>query len=166
MATKNKRPTSEAGTAQPTPQADPPPEAQHRIALIARLTADPQLRYTGNGNAVTRMRVANDGIYDTRYYTVVAWRRLGEIAAQYLTKGQRVCVTGRLQDRSWTGARWHRPPRAADRRQRDQIPLAQALDEGRRLTAALPAGGRWDGVVAPPNRRPTRPPVAGRGIGR
>jgi single-strand DNA-binding protein len=80
--------------------------------VIGRLGADPEMRYTPSGVAVTNFRVAvnrrsrrsDDGgeaREETDWFTVVAWRELGEICNQYLRKGSRVYLEGRLQTRSW-----------------------------------------------------------------
>jgi single-strand DNA-binding protein len=104
MATKDTTPVAEAETAQPTAQTERRPRAHNRVSLIGRLTADPELRFTGNGTAVTRLRIANNGAYEVQYHTIIAWRKLGEIAAQYLSKGRLVFISGRLQGRNWVGA--------------------------------------------------------------
>jgi single-strand DNA-binding protein len=103
MATKDTVPT--AATAA-TP--DNPPAARrrgpslNRVSLIGRLTADPQLRYTTNGTAVTSFRIANNGTDEVQYHSIVAWRGLAEIAAQHLSKGRLVYIGGRLHSRTWT----------------------------------------------------------------
>jgi single-strand DNA-binding protein len=88
----------------------------NKVMLTGYLGADPEMRYTSQGSAVTTFRVASsrrwksaDGVDhdDTEWFRVVAWDKLGEICNQYLTKGTRVYVEGRLQTRKWqdqTGA--------------------------------------------------------------
>lgn len=78
------------------------------VALIGRVVADPELRYTPSGLAVTTLRIAVDrrfksqsGEKETDFFDVVAWRQSAEFAANYLTKGRLVGVTGSLQQRSW-----------------------------------------------------------------
>lgn len=78
------------------------------VALIGRVVADPELRYTPNGMAVTTLRLAVDrrfksqsGEKETDFFDVIAWRQSAEFAANYLTKGRLVAVQGRLQQRSW-----------------------------------------------------------------
>jgi single-strand DNA-binding protein len=82
----------------------------NKVMLTGYLGADPEMRYTPQGSAVTQFRVASsrrwksaDGVDhdDTEWFRVVAWERLGEICNQYLTKGTRVYVEGRLQTRKW-----------------------------------------------------------------
>ena len=83
----------------------------NQITIVGNLTDDPELRYTANGAAVANFRVAystrirdaagdwTDG--DTSFFTVNCWRALAENAAESLTRGTRVVVTGRLKQRSW-----------------------------------------------------------------
>lgn len=82
----------------------------NKVMLTGHLGADPEMRYTAQGSAVTTFRVASgrawkssDGSQhdDTEWFRVVAWDKLGEICNQYLTKGTRVYVEGRLQTRKW-----------------------------------------------------------------
>ncbi len=86
--------------------------ALNKVMIIGNLGADPEMRYTANGSAVTDFRVAaSDTFTDgngqrqerTEWFTVVSWNRLAEICAQHLTKGRQVYVEGRLQTRSWDG---------------------------------------------------------------
>jgi single-strand DNA-binding protein len=82
----------------------------NKVMLTGHLGADPEMRYTAQGSAVTTFRVASgrswksaDGTQhdDTEWFRVVAWEKLGEICNQYLTKGTRVYIEGRLQTRKW-----------------------------------------------------------------
>ncbi|RLT30425.1 MAG: single-stranded DNA-binding protein [Chloroflexi bacterium] len=82
----------------------------NKVMITGRLGADPEMRYTPQGSAVTTFNVAsgrtwksNDGTShdDTEWFRVVAWDKLGEICNQYLTKGTRVYVEGRLQTRKY-----------------------------------------------------------------
>lgn len=69
----------------------------------ARLVEDPELRYTPAGKAVCNMRLAINGIKeeDTTWLGAVAWERTAETANEYLKKGSKVGLSGRLQTRSW-----------------------------------------------------------------
>jgi single-strand DNA-binding protein len=85
--------------------------SDNQIIIVGNLTDDPELRYTPNGAAVVKFRVAvnrrfkdeagnwKDG--ETSYFTVNGWRSLAENVAESLTRGARVVVAGRLQMRSW-----------------------------------------------------------------
>lgn len=83
----------------------------NKVQLTGYLGADPEMRYTAQGSAVTNFRVASGRTWkdrdgnqhdDTEWFRIVAWDRLGEICNQYLTKGTRVYIEGRLQTRKWT----------------------------------------------------------------
>jgi single-strand DNA-binding protein len=84
----------------------------NKVMLIGRAGTDPEMRYTANGSAMTTFRMAvnrnfrgPDGEWreNTDWFTVVCWRDLAERIGQNLTKGSRVYVEGRLQNRSWDG---------------------------------------------------------------
>jgi len=79
----------------------------NRVTLIGNLGSDPQMRYTPSGKAVTNMRIAvNTGFGDNAkvdWFTAVAWERLAEACGEYLKKGSRIYVEGRLQIRQWQG---------------------------------------------------------------
>ncbi|NJN19435.1 MAG: single-stranded DNA-binding protein [Oscillochloris sp.] len=82
----------------------------NKVMIIGRLGFDPEMRYTPSGSPVTTFRVAagrqwrdaNGDVRDeTEWFSVVAWNKLAEICNQYLSKGSRVYIEGRLQTRSW-----------------------------------------------------------------
>ncbi|NIR48969.1 single-stranded DNA-binding protein [candidate division KSB1 bacterium] len=82
----------------------------NKAILLGRLGQDPELRYTPNGSAVTTLSVATNEVWKdkegnkqerTEWHRVVLWTRLAEIAGEFLTKGSRVYIEGRLQTRSW-----------------------------------------------------------------
>ena len=74
------------------------------VSFAGNLTDDPEVRYTEGGIARAMFRVAVSGRRDQEasFFPVVVWRDQAEHAAQSLTKGSRVVVVGRLQQRSWT----------------------------------------------------------------
>jgi single-stranded DNA-binding protein len=74
------------------------------ISFAGNLTDDPELRHTEAGIARAMFRVAVSGRreQEASFFTVVVWRDQAEHAAESLTKGSRVVVVGRLQQRSWT----------------------------------------------------------------
>lgn len=84
----------------------------NRATILGRLTRDPEVRTTGSGQSVTTIGVATNRTWTdqsgtkqdrTEYHDCVFWGKLAEIAGQYLSKGRRVYVEGRLQTRDWTG---------------------------------------------------------------
>ncbi|MFZ6015400.1 MAG: single-stranded DNA-binding protein [Patescibacteria group bacterium] len=82
----------------------------NRAMIIGNLTRDPELRNTSSGQSVTNFSVATSSQWNdvngqkqerTEYHPVVAWGKLAEICNQYLGKGRKVYVEGRLQTREW-----------------------------------------------------------------
>src|SRR3989304_2966102 len=80
--------------------------------IIGNVGTDPEMRYTADGNALTSFRVATNFNYtapsgerheETEWFSVVAWRKLAEQCSQFLQKGRRGYVEGRLRTRSWDG---------------------------------------------------------------
>ncbi len=76
--------------------------------IMGRLTADPELRTTGNGTSVTSFSVAVDRNYQrqgqerqTDFINVVAWRQTAEFVSRYFRKGQMIAVQGSIQTRSY-----------------------------------------------------------------
>ena len=82
----------------------------NHIAIMGRLTRDPELRRTGSGLPVASFTVAVDrdfgknenGEKETDFIDCVAWRNTAEFVSKYATKGRMVAVSGRLQIRGWT----------------------------------------------------------------
>ena len=84
----------------------------NKCMIIGNLGADPEMRYTANGNAVTSFNVATSRNYtntlgervdETEWFSIVTWNRLAETCAQYLAKGRQVFVEGRMRTHSWDG---------------------------------------------------------------
>ncbi|MGO9179614.1 MAG: single-stranded DNA-binding protein [Candidatus Limnocylindrales bacterium] len=82
----------------------------NKCMIIGNLGRDPEMRYTPSGQAVTQFTVAvnrnfkganGDWQEETEWFRVVAWGPLAERAAEYLRKGRKVYVEGRLQTRQW-----------------------------------------------------------------
>ncbi len=83
----------------------------NKVILIGNLGKDPEVRYTPDGTAVANFSIATSEEWKdkntgekkerTEWHRIVAWRKLGEICGQYLSKGRQVYVEGKLQTRSW-----------------------------------------------------------------
>lgn len=82
----------------------------NKVILIGNLGQDPEVRHTNSGQPVANLRIATsrrvkdrDGNWNdqTEWHTVVCFARLAELAGQYLRKGSKVFIEGRLQTRSW-----------------------------------------------------------------
>ncbi|MFA5075896.1 MAG: single-stranded DNA-binding protein [Patescibacteria group bacterium] len=84
----------------------------NKAMIIGNLTRDPEMRTTPQGTATVSFSVATSFVWKdasgqrqekTEYHNIVAWRKLAEICGQYLKKGSKVYVEGRLQTRDWEG---------------------------------------------------------------
>ncbi len=80
----------------------------NKVFLIGRLTKDPELRYTGDNNAVARFSIAVNRTYTNQagereadFINVVVWRKQAENVKNYLTKGSQVAIDGRIQTGSY-----------------------------------------------------------------
>lgn len=161
----------------------------NKVQFTGHLGGDPEMRYTAQGSAVTNFRVASNRSWkdrdggaheDTEWFRVVAWDKLGEICNQYLTKGTRVYIEGRLQTRKYTdrdgqeryvseviaqdmiilSARGERGavPDAEDDgfEERDEAAVAAPAPARRVPAAAGNGGGRAPAPAAAPARAPAR----------
>lgn len=84
----------------------------NKVMIIGRLTQDPEVRTIPSGQNVATFSVATNLIWTDQqgqkqekveYHNIVAWRKLAEICGQYLQKGKKVYLEGRLQTRQWEG---------------------------------------------------------------
>ncbi len=129
--------------------------------VLGNLTRDPELRYTPAGRAVCGFSVATSRSWTTaegeaqdktEFHNVVAWNKLAEICSQYLIKGQKVYVQGRLQTRTWEGqdkVRRSRTEIVADQMVMLQRPRGAPAPSGAGQ-APVPTGGGVGPVPIPP----------------
>ena len=122
----------------------------NKAMIIGNLGRDPEMRYTPNGQAVTQFTVAVNRNYkdasgewkeETEWFRVVAWGPLAERTAEYLRKGRKVYVEGRLQTRSWEDK---------DGQKRYTTELVAST------VTALDSRPREDGAPEPAGARPAR----------
>ena len=80
----------------------------NKAILMGRLTKDPELKTTQNGNSVCSFTLAIDrrfknqqGERETDFIPIVAWRQTAEFAAKYFSKGSKMALVGTIQPRSW-----------------------------------------------------------------
>lgn len=84
----------------------------NKVILIGNLGQDPEVRYTPNGSAVANLNLATDESYKdrqtgqlvpkTEWHRIVIFGKIAEVAGQYLAKGSKIYIEGRLQTRKWT----------------------------------------------------------------
>ena len=84
----------------------------NKVMIIGNVGTEPEMRFTPNGNPVTTFRVATSRTFttsegerkqETEWFTVVTWNKLAESCNQFLTKGRRAYVEGKLRTRTWEG---------------------------------------------------------------
>jgi len=84
----------------------------NKAMLIGNLTRDPEIRNTPSGQSVASFSLATNYVWTDQqgqkrdkaeFHNIVAWRRLAEICGQYLKKGSKIYIEGRLQTRDWVG---------------------------------------------------------------
>jgi len=123
----------------------------NKVFIIGRVTADPQLRNTAGGQAVTSFGVATNRVWtdksgakqeSTEFHNIVVWGRQAEIATQFLTKGSTVLIEGRLQTRSWTD-------KNGQQRKTTEI-ISERLQLGPRPVGSGQGGGRGASTQAAP----------------
>ena len=82
----------------------------NKVTLIGNLGKDPELRYTNSGVPVATFSLATNETWKdqegnmqerTEWHNIVAWQKLAEICGEWLKKGSKVYIEGRLQNRSW-----------------------------------------------------------------
>jgi single-strand DNA-binding protein len=135
----------------------------NRVMLIGNLTRDPELRKTTGGQSVASFTIATNRAYTATdgqkkeqadYHSCVAWGRLGEVCAQYLNKGKKIYIDGRLQTREWEG-------QDGQKRYRTEIVLENMimLDRSGQPGAARPFEGGTDNAGPVMSDEPSQVPA-------
>ncbi len=124
----------------------------NKVFLIGRLVSDPETRSTPQGQSVCSFRIATNRVWTNRttnqkqekveYHNIVLWRRLAEIASQYLTKGSLVLIEGRIETKSWQDA-------SGNKRFRTEV-----------IGERMQLGPRAAGKIVPPAAGPEEAPSA------
>lgn len=139
----------------------------NKVILIGNLGADPEVRYTPSGAAVVNVNLAtNESWTDrsgerqerTEWHRLVLWSKQAEIAGQYLRKGSKIYVEGRLQTRAWDD-------QSGQKRYTTEVVVndMQMLDgRGEGMGGAPPQGG-GGGRAADVGAEGNEPPPAGGG---
>lgn len=125
----------------------------NKMLVIGNVGTDPEMRYTPNGNPVTSFRLATNRRYttgegeqreETEWFTISAWNRLAELCNQYVTKGMRIYVEGRLKSDSWTGndgeTRFRMEITANDVRFLDRAGTTSEVDSSNSAASSAPDG--------------------------
>ena len=80
----------------------------NKVELLGRVGTEPEMKYTSGGTAVTQLRLATDrrrqdGEVEADWHNVVVWSKTAEAVNQYVGKGDRIYVAGRLVQNTWEG---------------------------------------------------------------
>lgn len=133
----------------------------NRVMLIGNLTRDPELRTTTGGQTVANFGLATSSVWTdaagqrqekTEFHNIAAWGKLAEICGQYLAKGRRVFVEGRLQTREWEAP-------DGQKRQRTEI-VADNMIMLDRPPQAGPLAATVSSASSVPAAQPTYVPAA------
>lgn len=112
----------------------------NKVFLIGRLTRDPETRNTPSGQTVCNFGIATNRVWTDKasgkknekveYHNIVLWRKLAEIASQFLQKGSLVLIEGRLQTSSWED-------NSGNKRYKTEI-VAESMQMGPRMAGGAP----------------------------
>jgi single-strand DNA-binding protein len=125
----------------------------NKVILVGRLGKDPETRYMTSGEAVTNVTLATSENYKdkngekqerTEWHNLVFYRRLAEIAGEYLKKGSQIYVEGRIQTRKWQ-----------DKEGKDRYTTEIVVNEMQMLGGKSSGGGSFE-VMDSPSSAPAR----------
>lgn len=120
------------------------------ITIVGNVGADPEMRYTPDGTPVTSFSVATSRKYknaqgatveQTTWHRVACWRKLAEVTAEHVKRGNRVLVTGTVEARAWLDGRTGEP-RASLEVTATNVRFLGGPDERNRPTGAVPNGDK------------------------
>ncbi len=129
----------------------------NKAMIIGNMTKDPEMRQTPSGQQVCNFSVATNRSWQSadgqkqeasEFHNIVAWGKLAEICGQYLTKGRKVYIDGRLQTRDWDGqdgVKRYRTEIVAE----NMIILDKRTGGGGAVPAPAPFGNQGGGFVPP-----------------
>jgi single-strand DNA-binding protein len=134
----------------------------NKVILVGNLGQDPDVRYMPNGNAVANVSIATSEAWKdkttgelqerTEWHRVVLFRKLGEIAGEYLKKGSKVYIEGRLQTRKW------QDQGGQDRYTTEIVADSMQMLDSRGGSAPMNEGGRSNAPAQDNNFSDTSPP--------
>jgi single-strand DNA-binding protein len=136
------------------------PKSVNKVILVGNLGKDPEVKYTPSGTPVAKFSLAtNEQFKDrggewqerTEWHDIVAWQRLAEIVGEYVSKGSRVYIEGKLQTSSWEDRQ------SGERKYRTEIVARDLVLLGPRQS------GNGDHAAAPHTPDQTEPAYLGRG---
>lgn len=126
----------------------------NKVMIMGNLGADPETRYMPSGDAVTNLRVATSDVWKdkqtgerqekTEWHRIVLFKRLAEIAAQYLRKGSRVFVEGSLRTNKW------QDQGGQDRYTTEIVATSMQLMDSKGSSASAAPGEDMEDMTMPP----------------
>ncbi len=129
----------------------------NKVILIGNIGSDPEVKYTPNGVPVANFSLATSESWTdkgsgqrqerTEWHRLVLWRKLAEIAGQYLKKGSKIYVEGKLQTRSWDDQSGQK--RSITEIVVDSMEMLDGRGEGGYSAGMAPAGGGAQGAADP-----------------
>ncbi len=132
----------------------------NKVILVGRLGKDPETRYMTNGEAVTNVTLATSENWKdksgekqekTEWHNLVFYRRLAEVAGEYLKKGSQIFVEGKIQTRKWQ-----------DKEGKDRYTTEIIVNEMQMLGGKSSGGGSFEVVDKPAASAPGGAPEAGK----
>ena len=120
------------------------------LTIVGNVGGDAEMRYTPSGDAVTTFNVATSRKYknaqgvtveQTTWHRVSCWRKLAEVTAEHVKRGNRVLVTGTVEARAWKDGRTGEP-RSTLEVTASQVRFLGGADERNRPTGAVPNGDK------------------------
>lgn len=136
----------------------------NKVMIIGNLGKDPEMKYNAEGKPITTFSVAvsrswktPDGQQseETEWFRVVAWERLAETCNEYLHKGSKVYIEGRLKTRKWTA------PDGQERQMTEVIASDMQMLDSRQQGGDDGGGGGYRSERPAPQRQGTAPSAAG-----
>jgi single-strand DNA-binding protein len=128
----------------------------NKVMIIGNLGADPEMRFAPSGSPVTSFTIASSRIFttkdgekkqETEWFTVVAWDKLAENCNQFLSKGRKAYVEGRLKTRSWED-------KEGVKHYKTEVIASQVIFLDRSGSAPLPEESAEGGEEIPPEELP------------
>jgi len=125
----------------------------NKVILIGNLGKDPEVKYTPQGTPVAKLTLATNERYKdksgewqdrTEWHNVVLWQRLAEIAGEYLKKGSKVYIEGRLQTRSWEDKQTNQKKYMTEVVANDLVLLGGRPEGGEFARGAAAGGNNFD----------------------
>jgi single-strand DNA-binding protein len=148
----------------------------NKVILIGNLGKDPEVKYTPSGTPVAKLALATNERYKdkdgqwkdrTEWHNVVLWQRLAEIAGEYLKKGGKVYIEGRLQTRSWDDKQTNQKKYMTEVVANDLVLLGGRSegsgggeDSGGRSRSAAAAGNNFDQRTPEPEPAVASTPIS------